>query len=118
MLEYPAFALKDSSKFAGAATWTLPVRLVPVIVNCWRLGLADGEPWHAAMLPLTELVVKVVGLTLILNVMELPLHDVVDGVTVIVATITVCPLLMAVNDGMSPVPVAGRPIAGLSFVQV
>jgi hypothetical protein len=70
------------------------------------------------MLPLTELAVKVVGLTLILNVMELPLHDVLDGTTVIVEVITVCPLLMAVNDGISPVPLAGKPIDGLSLVQV
>ena len=40
------------------------------------------------------------------------------GVTVIVATIGVALVLMAVNVGISPVPLAARPIPGVSFVQV
>ena len=33
-----------------------------------------------------------------------------------VATIVLVVLFIAVNDGMSPVPLAAKPIAGLSFV--
>src|ERR1700759_4683315 len=38
------------------------------------------------------------------------------GVTVMVATMGVVPGLVAVNAGMFPNPVAGKPMAGLSFV--
>lgn len=40
------------------------------------------------------------------------------GVIVTVAVTEVSPLLMAVNEGMSPVPEAGKPIVLLSLVQV
>ena len=40
------------------------------------------------------------------------------GVTVIVAIIGVLPELIAVNGLIFPIPLAGRPIAGVSFVQV
>jgi hypothetical protein len=40
------------------------------------------------------------------------------GVTVIVAVTTVVPLLVAIKDAISPVPLAARPIEGLLFVQL
>ena len=39
------------------------------------------------------------------------------GVTVIVATTGVVPELVAVNDGILPVPLAASPIEGALFVQ-
>jgi hypothetical protein len=47
-----------------------------------------------------------------------PLHPLPDGVTMIVAVCAVVPLLMAVNEAMLPIPVAGNPIDGLLFVQL
>lgn len=41
-----------------------------------------------------------------------------DGVTVIVAVIGVLPLLVAVNEGMFPVPLAPNPMPVLLFVHV
>ena len=38
------------------------------------------------------------------------------GVTSMVATNVLVVLFIAVNDGMSPVPLAAKPIAGLSLV--
>jgi hypothetical protein len=47
-----------------------------------------------------------------------PLQPFKLGVTVIVAVTVVAPELMAVNDGMLPVPEAARPIEVLSLVQL
>ena len=41
-----------------------------------------------------------------------------EGTTVIVATIAVLVEFIAVNAGTLPVPLAAKPIAGLVFVQV
>jgi len=41
-----------------------------------------------------------------------------EGVMVMVPLIGVLPLLLAVNAGMFPVPVAASPIEGLELVQV
>jgi len=51
-------------------------------------------------------------------VLAVPIHPLIDGVTVMVATIFSLPLLMAVNDGTFPVPLAGKPMAGLELVQL
>ncbi|MNT15993.1 hypothetical protein D3C72_1510760 [compost metagenome] len=40
-----------------------------------------------------------------------------EGVTIIVATIGVVPLLMAVKEGISPFPEAANPIEVVSLVQ-
>jgi hypothetical protein len=59
-----------------------------------------------------------VGLTVIVNVVGVPVHPFADGVTVIVEVIGDVEALVAVNTGMSPEPLAARPIAVLLFVQV
>jgi hypothetical protein len=41
-----------------------------------------------------------------------------EGVTVIVATTAPVPEFVAVNEGISPVPLAARPIAVFEFAQV
>ena len=58
-----------------------------------------------------------VGLTVIVNVFTSPSQWFFVGVTVIVATIGVAPALIAVNAAIFPVPLAPRPIDGVSFVQ-
>ncbi len=59
-----------------------------------------------------------VGLTVIVNVLGVPVHDPYTGVTVMVATEGALPLLMAANEVMFPVPLAARPMLVLSLVQV
>ena len=61
------------------------------------------------------------GFTVIVNVCDIPsqlISSVNNGVTTTVATIGSVPVLIAVKDGKSPDPVAAKPIAGVSFVQV
>ena len=55
---------------------------------------------------------------MIVNTIGVPLHPFVVGVTVIVPLIGDAVALVAMNEGMLPVPVAARPIAVLLFVQV
>lgn len=64
-----------------------------------------------------------VGFTVIVKVLDKPSQSILftrflKGVTVIVATIGVVPLLTAVKSGILPVPLAGIPIDGLLFVHV
>ena len=63
-----------------------------------------------------------VGLTLMVNIFGVPVHDTAPfvkvGVTVIVAVTGAVPILTAVNEGRLPdVGPAGSPTDGLSFVQ-
>ena len=63
-----------------------------------------------------------VGFTVIVNVFTGP-SQVTDpfskcGVTTIVATTGAVPVFVAVNDAISPVPLAASPIEISSFVQV
>ena len=84
------------------------------------MGLTEAVPIQADILPLTVPTV-IVGdaFTLMVNVCGIPGQPVeFAGVTFMVATIAVVPIFTAVNDGISPVPFGGRPIPGLSFVQV
>lgn len=57
-----------------------------------------------------------VGYTVITYVSSGPTQPAAVGVMVTVAKIAVAPVLVAVNEGMSPVPLAPRPIAVLLFV--
>ena len=47
-----------------------------------------------------------------------PVHPLAVGVTVIVALIDDAPALIAVKDGISPAPLAARPMAALLLVHV
>ena len=59
-----------------------------------------------------------VGFTFIVNVFGVPGQPFDIGVTLMVAITTVFPGFIAANDGIVPTPVAIRPIAGLSFIQL
>jgi hypothetical protein len=59
----------------------------------------------------------VVGFTVMVKVNGTPGHAFAEGVTVIVATTGVVPALVAVNEGISPVPLAANPIEGVLLVQ-
>ena len=52
------------------------------------------------------------------NVVGVPVHPFAVGVTVIVEEIGEVVALVAVNEGIFPVPLAARPIAVLLFAQV
>jgi len=52
------------------------------------------------------------------NVSGVPVHPLADGVTVMVAVTGTLPVLVAVNAGIFPVPLAARPMEVLLFVQL
>lgn len=76
----------------------------------------DEEPLHNVWL-LTAPTVGV-GFTVIVKVCVAPVQVLADGVTTITATDGVVPLFTAVNDAMSPAPVAASPIDVFVLVQV
>jgi hypothetical protein len=55
---------------------------------------------------------------MIVNVFVSPVQEPKDGDTDITAVIELLTVLIAVKAGMSPVPLAANPIAGLLFVQL
>ena len=63
---------------------------------------------------LTELTVGV-GYTVIVNSNGVPTQPLAVGVTVIVATTVAVVLLVAVKDGIFPVPLAPKPMDGVSL---
>lgn len=58
----------------------------------------------------------VVGFTVIVKVSGIPVHPLAVGVTVIVAITGVVPVFVAGKEGIFPVPLAARPIDGVSLV--
>ena len=75
----------------------------------------DEEPLHNVWL-LTVLTVGV-GLTVIVKLVDVPAQLRLVGVTVMVAVTGALVLLVAVNEAMSPEPLAARPMLVLLFVQ-
>ena len=59
-----------------------------------------------------------VGLIAIVNDKGVPIQVLAVGVNITVELMAVDPGLVAVKDGMSPVPLVPKPIAGLLLVQV
>lgn len=58
-----------------------------------------------------------VGFTIILKLESGPIQPLAVGVTVTVAVLAVVPVLVAVNERMSPVPLPDKPMDVLSFTQ-
>jgi len=85
------------------------VKLVGVYENKVLLQIAGG---------VRELDNVGVGFTVIVNDNGVPMHPLAVGVTVIVAITGAVPPLMAVNDGIFPVPLAPNPIDGVLLTQV
>ena len=67
------------------------------------------------------LVITGVGSTVMVNSLDSPSHEVSPfsnvGITVIVATTGVFPLFTTVKDGISPFPLAAKPMEVVLFVQ-
>ena len=59
-----------------------------------------------------------VGLTVIVNDFGIPVQPFANGVTVIVEKMGELPVLVAVNEGILPVPEACNPIFVFEFIQV
>jgi len=59
-----------------------------------------------------------VGFTVIVNVPVAPVQPLYTGVIVIVAVTGLVPVFKAVNDAMLPVPLADKPIVGVSLIQL
>lgn len=57
-----------------------------------------------------------VGNTVIVNAMGVPTHAFAVGVTVMVAITGAVPGFVAVNEGITPVPVADKPMDGALLV--
>jgi hypothetical protein len=92
--------------------YVTPVAMLPVKFTAVVAALLHTV-WSAGLLTVG------VGLTVIVKVVETPGQLLVDvGVTVIVPVIGAFVALVAVNGFMSPVPLAGKPIAALVFVQL
>jgi len=85
---------------------TLPVRTIVVI------GLAEQTVCAAGVA-----IASGVGFTVMVKVIGGPGQPLAVGVTVIVATTMVAPMLVAMNEGISPVPLAASPMVGSLFVQ-
>ena len=80
---------------------TTPVELTP-LHNTWSLtGFTVG-----------------VGLTVIVKLMGVPPHPLALGVTLIFAIVLTPPRLTALNDEISPLPLAARPMEGSLLVQL
>jgi hypothetical protein len=75
--------------------------------------LADSGALPPAQIDVLAETVVFVPLIVIVNVIGVPVHEPMTGVTVIVAV-----PVDGVKEGTGPVPLAARPIAGLEFVQL
>jgi hypothetical protein len=84
----------------------LPVRTIVVI------GMAEHTVCEAGVATAFG-----VGLTVIVKVIGIPKHPFAVGVTVIKAITGATPILVAVNEGMFPDPLAANPMDGSLFVQ-
>jgi hypothetical protein len=82
--------------------------LVGVYENTVLLQMAGG---------VSELVNIGEGFTVIVNENGVPVQLLAEGVIVIVAVMLVVPALVAVKEGIFPVPFAANPIPGVSFTQ-
>lgn len=85
---------------------TAPVKLIAEV----------EAPLHTIWLP--GFVTEAVGLTIIVKIIGVPVQPLADGVTVNVAITGAEPVLIAVNEVISPVPVAESPIPGVLLVQL
>ena len=109
----------------------LPLAAMPVTVAVLSLVQLKVVP---VTLPLSTIVVIAVaeqivcdagvaiafgvGLTVMVKLVDVPVHPLATGVTVIVAVTGVVPALTAVNEAIFPEPLAARPMEGVLFVQL
>ena len=94
--------------------------MAPPVLTVTNVTVVVLSPLHTTWL--TGWSTSAEGLTVIVKVLVGPSHVLIPllkcGVTMIVATTGAVPVFVAMNDGMSPFPLAARPIDGKLFVQV
>jgi hypothetical protein len=106
---------------SGARPMLAPVctqlyTIVPPVVGLLKLTAAVAVLLHTTWLVIGF--TNGVGLTVMVKVIGVPGQPAAVGVTVIVATSGPLVGLVAMNDGISPLPAGARPIAGVLFVQL
>jgi hypothetical protein len=113
MLPVP-LAAKPVAVFVFVQLYTAPATGPPMVTA------AVVDPAHTTWFEIAFTVG--VGLTVIVKLTGVPVQVVAllvnVGVTVIVPDIGAVPLFVATNGAILPVPLAGRPMAGLLFVQL
>ena len=82
-----------------------------------KLTTAISDPLHTTWLDGWSIAVEG-EFTVIVKVSAVPMHPLTVGVTVMVAVTADVPLLIAVNEAILPVPLAGSPMEGVLFVQL
>lgn len=91
------------------------VKFVPAVLV--KLTATEEDPEHIIWFEGVN-VTAGEGFIVIVNVLETPGQPFTLGVTVMVATIGVVPLLIAVKAGIAPTPLAPIPIVGLVLLQL
>ena len=97
----------------------------PVIVPIVHVNVLATLAVRAMLVPVPLQIVFVAavvtvgaGFTVTMNVAGVPVHPFADGVTVSVAVIGEVVALLAANEGISPEPLAARPMSVLLFIHV
>ena len=91
--------------------YVTPLAMLPV-----KFTAVVGAPLHTGWS--VGLSTVGVGLTVMVKETGVPGQPLAVGVTSIIPLIAVFPVLVAVNEAISPVPLAPNPMAVLSFVQL
>ncbi len=93
----------------------LQVKLVP-LTDPVKFTTLVAVPLHKAWL--AGIVISGVGFTVMVKLCAIPVQPNTEGVTVIVAVMGILVVLIAVNAGIFPVPLAVKPIEVLLLVQL
>ena len=91
--------------------------VVAFIVGVDKVTRLDLSPEHIVSFSLEKVRVGV-GLTVIVNDFGIPVQPLAIGVTVTVEGMEAFVVLVVVNDGILPDPLACKPIDGFELVQV
>jgi hypothetical protein len=108
----------DAPEPSGKPVSTPPLhtKVSPPKVDVVRLIGPTVTPVPVATLAIGS--ITGIGLTVIVKDCVDPTHAPEEGVTTIVAVTGELPEFKAVNDAIFPTPLAGKPIEGVSFVQL
>ncbi len=80
--------------------------------------MVDGTVVPVQMIELAGTITVGNGFMVIVKLYSAPLQLFSEGITLIVAMIGIFELLIAVNEGILPFPLAARPISGFELLQL
>ena len=109
----PLVGLTPAIPTGGVQFQVITTPAVPDVMVTGKLALLEQIVWSGI-----ENCTVGAGLTVMVNVFGVPEQPRATGVTVIVATTAVVPLLIAVKAAIAPAPLATNPMEGVLFVQV